>query len=158
MAWHNRLCYSKTYGMDTPKDRYEKEFANAVRDCEIVDELIAMVKEKEPPKEQAAPYEVNLSMVGKLIQQKMKDYVSENSPANMVIPTPDSSPEACAALKESLLKMLSEPIPHIITIDHGDQDLPLNSHIKAQEKQILTDKKILRSLTCPLAKRDVSLP
>lgn len=47
MAWHNRFCYSKTYGMDTPKDGYEKEFAEAVRDCEIVDELIAMVEEKE---------------------------------------------------------------------------------------------------------------
>lgn len=43
MAWHNRLCYSKTYSMDTAKDGYEKEFSEAVRDCEIVDELIALV-------------------------------------------------------------------------------------------------------------------
>ena len=43
MADHNRLCYSATYGMDTPKPGYEKQFQEAVRDGEIADELIAMV-------------------------------------------------------------------------------------------------------------------
>lgn len=43
MADHNRLCYSATYGMDTPKPGYKAEFQEAVRDGEIVDELIAMV-------------------------------------------------------------------------------------------------------------------
>lgn len=43
MAWHNRLCYSKTYAMETPRDGYEKEFDNSVRDCEIVDQLINLV-------------------------------------------------------------------------------------------------------------------
>lgn len=46
MAWHNRLCYSKTYGMDTAREGYEKEFAEAVRDCEIVDELIQLAEQK----------------------------------------------------------------------------------------------------------------
>lgn len=45
MAWHNRLCYSKTYAMDEPRDGYKNEFENAVRDCEIVNELIAMAQE-----------------------------------------------------------------------------------------------------------------
>lgn len=46
MADHNRLCYSATYGMDMPKSGYEKEFREAVRDSEIVDELIAMVSNR----------------------------------------------------------------------------------------------------------------
>ena len=44
MANHNLLCYSATYGMDTPKPGYEEQFQEAVRDGEIVDELIDMVK------------------------------------------------------------------------------------------------------------------
>lgn len=43
MADHNRFCYSATYGMDTPKPGYETEFQEAVRDGEIVDELINIV-------------------------------------------------------------------------------------------------------------------
>jgi hypothetical protein len=43
-AWHNRLCCSRTYAMDTPKEGLEKKFAEAVRDCEIVEELIALVQ------------------------------------------------------------------------------------------------------------------
>ena len=43
MADHNRMCYSATYGMDTPKPGCEKEFQEAVRDGEIADELINMV-------------------------------------------------------------------------------------------------------------------
>ncbi|PYG86706.1 hypothetical protein LY28_02732 [Ruminiclostridium sufflavum DSM 19573] len=44
MAEHNLLCYSKTYGMDTPKEGYEEKFAEAIRDCEIVEELIKLVQ------------------------------------------------------------------------------------------------------------------
>ena len=44
IAKHNQFCYSATYAMDTPKEGYAKEFAESVRDGEIVDELIAMVK------------------------------------------------------------------------------------------------------------------
>ncbi|EPR07788.1 hypothetical protein [Ruminiclostridium papyrosolvens] len=47
LAWHNRLCYSMTYEMDTPKEGYRNEHSEAVRDCEIVEELITMVKAKE---------------------------------------------------------------------------------------------------------------
>lgn len=45
MAWHNRLCYSKTYSMETPKEGYEKNFAEAVRDCVLIDEIIQIVTE-----------------------------------------------------------------------------------------------------------------
>lgn len=44
MAWNNRLCYSKTYGMDAPRDGDEEAFTECVRDCEIVDFIIGLVK------------------------------------------------------------------------------------------------------------------
>lgn len=46
MAWHNRLCYSKNFLMNEPKQGYEKEFEESVRDCEIVKELIEMASTK----------------------------------------------------------------------------------------------------------------
>lgn len=55
MAWNNRFCYSATYGMNTPKEGYEKKFGEAVRDCEIIDELIALMEAKETPAEQTPP-------------------------------------------------------------------------------------------------------
>lgn len=55
MAWNNRLCCSKTYGMDAPKEGQEKNFAEAVRDCEIVEELILLVQKNETPTEQMSP-------------------------------------------------------------------------------------------------------
>ena len=46
MADHNLFCYSATYAMDRPKEGCEKEFAEAVRDGEIVDELMALAAKK----------------------------------------------------------------------------------------------------------------
>lgn len=60
MAQHNQLCYSATYAMDRPKVGFEREYAEAVRDGQIVDELIAMVKEKETPAKQTPPWECPL--------------------------------------------------------------------------------------------------
>ena len=57
MALHNQLCYSATYAMDTPTKGYEKEYAEAVRDGQIVDELTAMVKGKEAFIEQMSTHE-----------------------------------------------------------------------------------------------------
>lgn len=68
IALHNLFCYSKTYSMDTPKNGYEKEFAGAVRDCEIVEELIALVEAKETPIKQTSLNEERLSVYVK--QQK----------------------------------------------------------------------------------------
>lgn len=45
-AWYNRYVYSKTYAMDTPREGYEDEYAEAVRDCEIVEELLKMNEAK----------------------------------------------------------------------------------------------------------------
>ncbi len=78
MAWHNRLCYSKTNGMDAPKEGYEKEFAEAVRDCEIVEELIALVQEKETPAEQTSQCEHNASLQGVPLLQLLKNWKEEN--------------------------------------------------------------------------------
>jgi len=55
MADHNLFCNSATYAMDTPKKGYEERFAEATRDGEIVDELIALVEAKETPAEQTPP-------------------------------------------------------------------------------------------------------
>lgn len=44
MAWHNRLCYTDPYGINTPKEGQETQFAESIRDCEIIDELIELVK------------------------------------------------------------------------------------------------------------------
>ncbi|HCT64473.1 MAG TPA: hypothetical protein DIC60_04265 [Lachnospiraceae bacterium] len=44
MAWHNRLCYSKTYLMNEAREGYESLFDDSVRDCEIVEELIKLVE------------------------------------------------------------------------------------------------------------------
>lgn len=44
VVWHNRLCYSKTYDMDVPKEGKDDDFVESVRDCEIVDYLIELVK------------------------------------------------------------------------------------------------------------------
>lgn len=44
MAWHNRLCYSANYAMTKPKAGYEVQYSEAVRDCEIVDELLTIVQ------------------------------------------------------------------------------------------------------------------
>ena len=41
MAAHNLLCYSKTYGMDTPKDGQEAEWQSAKEELEIIDGMIA---------------------------------------------------------------------------------------------------------------------
>lgn len=46
MVWYNRYCYSETFAMTTPKPGREEEFANAVRDCEVIEELIALVKKE----------------------------------------------------------------------------------------------------------------
>ncbi|ADY54885.1 hypothetical protein Sgly_2985 [Syntrophobotulus glycolicus DSM 8271] len=86
MAWHNRLCYSKTYGMDTPKEGYEKEFAEAVRDCEIVEELIALVQVKETPSEQTSPCDCPFEKDGaKLLKflKEIENYVLGDSPAHV---------------------------------------------------------------------------
>ncbi|HCT63869.1 MAG TPA: hypothetical protein DIC60_01085 [Lachnospiraceae bacterium] len=47
MAWHNRLCYSKTYLMNEAREGCERLFEDSVRDCEIVEELIRLVKKEE---------------------------------------------------------------------------------------------------------------
>jgi hypothetical protein len=70
MAWHNRLCYSQNYGMDTPKVGYEKEFKESVRDCEIVEELLKLVKEKETPAEQTPPCDYSLQKKTVLLIKK----------------------------------------------------------------------------------------
>lgn len=46
MACHNLFCYSKNYLMDTPKEGYEKDWAQAQEECELLQEMI---------KEMAAP-------------------------------------------------------------------------------------------------------
>jgi hypothetical protein len=73
MAWHNRLCYSKSYDMEAPKDGYEKEFDNAVRDCEIVDELIQIVKEKEKLSTDKAWWDVSYEQVEEVIEPYLID-------------------------------------------------------------------------------------
>ena len=47
--------------MDSPKAGYKKEFDEAVRDCEIVEELIILVQAKETPSEQTSLDEKRLS-------------------------------------------------------------------------------------------------
>jgi hypothetical protein len=64
--------------MDTPKEGYEKEFAEAVRDCEIVEELIALVQEKETPAEQTSQCEHNFSLQGVPLLQLLKNWKEEN--------------------------------------------------------------------------------
>lgn len=46
MACHNLLCCSANYIMTKPKEGMEEGFVEYTRDCEIIDELIAMVKER----------------------------------------------------------------------------------------------------------------
>lgn len=52
MAAHNKRCYSKVTHRDggiiiEPVKGFEKEYSEAIRDCQITDELTAMVKRKE---------------------------------------------------------------------------------------------------------------
>ena len=47
MAAHNLLCYSETYGMNSPNPGMEEQFAEAWQDLEIVDYLIALVANQE---------------------------------------------------------------------------------------------------------------
>lgn len=81
MAWHNRLCYSKTYGMDTPKEGYARNFVEAVRDCEIIEELIALVQEKETPIVQTSSCGCQLKREWKKLIQLLKevdDYIQNS--------------------------------------------------------------------------------
>lgn len=58
MACHNLFCCSATYDMGTPKVGKEKEFAEATRDVEIVDELFQLATMKDVllnPKEDEKP-------------------------------------------------------------------------------------------------------
>lgn len=70
MANHNLFCFSATYGMDRPKEGKEEQFTEAVRDCEIVDELIAMVEAREKSGEQTAPEVSEGLCVGQLYEAR----------------------------------------------------------------------------------------
>lgn len=79
VAWYNRLCYSKTYTMETPQEGYENEFAEAVRDCEIVEELLMMAQDKEMPIKQTSPCECLFKTdISKILQlfKEIESYVS----------------------------------------------------------------------------------
>ena len=44
MVTHNAMCYSKNF-METPKEGYEKEFAEAHREMALIAKLKEIVKE-----------------------------------------------------------------------------------------------------------------
>lgn len=93
MAANNQLCYSNSLLMNGPKEGFEKEYAEAVRDGQIVDELIAMVKEKEAPAKQTPPCKCPLH--GEDVQnlkrffREIENYVQAN--ADQIGYTPDET-------------------------------------------------------------------
>lgn len=79
IAWNNRLCYSKTYGMDTPKEGKEDNFWECVRNCEIVDYLIDLV-EKDNDKTDNAN------------NRKSQEYTKASASSKGFIPDPEHDP------------------------------------------------------------------
>lgn len=71
MACHNLLCYSKTYGMDTPKEGYEEHFAEAQRDLEIVNLLMSR-EEKFKSVLQSVRENLQLSFSQEELEQSLK--------------------------------------------------------------------------------------
>lgn len=103
LAQHNRLCYSENYAMSRPRLGFEKEWAEAARDIEIAEELIAMVKEKEAPAKQTPPSECPAM---KLFRE-LDEYIKAN----------DEKQE----LREEIKREIEEfGIPQELTIDHGN--------------------------------------
>lgn len=76
-AYHNLLCYSQNYLMNTPKEGYEKEWESQADEVKLINEMIAELETSilfvHIPKKSGVTFKATVGSWGEAIVKKIAD-------------------------------------------------------------------------------------